>query len=471
MNDRDEVRRPLAHQRDSDGDGLSDREERRLGTDPGDPDTDHDGTGDGAEVRVGTDPLHTAPATRDALTEEVAGALGLDPRDSRVADAVVQVKKTMWHVEVRPQHEQRPHEIVVRPDPDAGLSLTERLEKDRLRELDKMLDDALAKAGITRRETLEGFVHKNTLQLGSIKAISTHRWDPKHLTSTTTTTIERADGSKSEAFRTVDFGRNSVTVGSTETASDGTVTHTGEEAPTEPSTASAWPTLFGVFKASSTSVDTTGGGEVVHRTWTGPDGETKLETWSDEPKADGSVTSHSMLYDDTGVIYQSDTTTHADGSSTTTSKSHVGETLDSTDTTSPHDDDDGGSDDGSDDGSDNGSGNGSGDGDTATALTAADDTGFQVDLSVLGRPTRRQMLGHTAPNGGGIEIVLNSDGTPAIRPPKSAGVTDPPQEGEIVIALRPLRRAGAGPEFGPQGPVVIDVTDFHPPTVDPFAHR
>lgn len=44
---------------DSDADGLTDAEERRLGTDPYDPDTDHDGLGDYQEVYVyGTDPLN-----------------------------------------------------------------------------------------------------------------------------------------------------------------------------------------------------------------------------------------------------------------------------------------------------------------------------------------------------------------------------------------------------------------------------
>ncbi len=42
---------------DSDGDGLSDDEERIIGTDPLNPDTDGDGLGDGIEVKMGLDPL------------------------------------------------------------------------------------------------------------------------------------------------------------------------------------------------------------------------------------------------------------------------------------------------------------------------------------------------------------------------------------------------------------------------------
>jgi len=41
---------------DRDGDGLSDRAEQRLGTDPDNPDTDGDGLTDGEEVALGTDP-------------------------------------------------------------------------------------------------------------------------------------------------------------------------------------------------------------------------------------------------------------------------------------------------------------------------------------------------------------------------------------------------------------------------------
>ena len=42
---------------DSDGDGLSDDEERSIGTDPLNPDTDGDGLGDGLERAAGLDPL------------------------------------------------------------------------------------------------------------------------------------------------------------------------------------------------------------------------------------------------------------------------------------------------------------------------------------------------------------------------------------------------------------------------------
>lgn len=42
---------------DSDGDVLSDAEERKLGTDPLNPDTDGDGYPDGLEVVLGSDPL------------------------------------------------------------------------------------------------------------------------------------------------------------------------------------------------------------------------------------------------------------------------------------------------------------------------------------------------------------------------------------------------------------------------------
>jgi hypothetical protein len=47
----------LAADRDSDNDGLTDTEERRIGTNPNRADTDGDGRSDGEEVRYGTNPL------------------------------------------------------------------------------------------------------------------------------------------------------------------------------------------------------------------------------------------------------------------------------------------------------------------------------------------------------------------------------------------------------------------------------
>ncbi len=84
---------------DSDGDGLSDAEELRLGTDPNNADTDGDGISDGQEVNVlGTDPMipdasgvpstGTAPADADAgsgsdaAPDDDAESGGEDPNDS-----------------------------------------------------------------------------------------------------------------------------------------------------------------------------------------------------------------------------------------------------------------------------------------------------------------------------------------------------------------------------------------------------
>ena len=56
-------------ERDSDGDGLTDKQELEIGTDPNNPDSDHDGLSDGEEVlRRNTDPLNP-DSDGDGLTD------------------------------------------------------------------------------------------------------------------------------------------------------------------------------------------------------------------------------------------------------------------------------------------------------------------------------------------------------------------------------------------------------------------
>ena len=66
---------------DSDGDGLTDEQERALGTDPHNRDTDGDGLSDGDEVnRYGTDPLK-ADTDGDGISDGDEIKHGLDPLD------------------------------------------------------------------------------------------------------------------------------------------------------------------------------------------------------------------------------------------------------------------------------------------------------------------------------------------------------------------------------------------------------
>ncbi len=67
---------------DSDGDGLKDGVEARLGTDPTNPDTDGDGIPDGAEVLTyGSDP-RSVNSDHDALNDTVEVKLGTNPASS-----------------------------------------------------------------------------------------------------------------------------------------------------------------------------------------------------------------------------------------------------------------------------------------------------------------------------------------------------------------------------------------------------
>ena len=75
---------------DSDGDGLTDDEERQIGTDPLNPDTDGDALGDGDEVKNrGTDPLNPDTDT-DLLADGEEVTRGTDPlRPDTDGDALI----------------------------------------------------------------------------------------------------------------------------------------------------------------------------------------------------------------------------------------------------------------------------------------------------------------------------------------------------------------------------------------------
>ena len=57
---------------DSDQDGLSDEEEKNIGTDPNKADTDGDSYSDGTEVRSGYDPLKPAPGDKLSTATTIA---------------------------------------------------------------------------------------------------------------------------------------------------------------------------------------------------------------------------------------------------------------------------------------------------------------------------------------------------------------------------------------------------------------
>lgn len=68
---------------DSDGDGLADEDELRIGTDPINPDTDGDGISDGVEVKMGTDPFTFDTINGCNATKDTDGD-GLFDCDERV---------------------------------------------------------------------------------------------------------------------------------------------------------------------------------------------------------------------------------------------------------------------------------------------------------------------------------------------------------------------------------------------------
>ncbi len=63
---------------DDDNDGVSDRDEKELGTNPKNADTDGDGLSDSAEIQIGTDPL-AYDSDGDGLDDQFEHAIGSNP--------------------------------------------------------------------------------------------------------------------------------------------------------------------------------------------------------------------------------------------------------------------------------------------------------------------------------------------------------------------------------------------------------
>ncbi len=63
---------------DSDGDGITDKDEETVGTDPTNPDSDEDGLSDGNELIIGTDP-NDADTDEDGLSDGDEVSQGTDP--------------------------------------------------------------------------------------------------------------------------------------------------------------------------------------------------------------------------------------------------------------------------------------------------------------------------------------------------------------------------------------------------------
>lgn len=79
ISDKDEIAQGTdPNNADTDGDGVNDGDERSLGTNPNNPDTDGDGINDGAEAALGTNPKN-ADTDGDGVSDGDEVAQGTDP--------------------------------------------------------------------------------------------------------------------------------------------------------------------------------------------------------------------------------------------------------------------------------------------------------------------------------------------------------------------------------------------------------
>ena len=85
----------LRQAHDADHDGLSDRSEKLVGTDPDRADSDGDGLGDGAEAGLGTDPTR-ADSDSDGLTDRLEVETGRDPLSAYVDRSGRTVRTAAW---------------------------------------------------------------------------------------------------------------------------------------------------------------------------------------------------------------------------------------------------------------------------------------------------------------------------------------------------------------------------------------
>lgn len=73
---------------DSDQDGLTDQEEKMIGTDPKNPDSDGDGYSDGKEVQSGYNPLKAAPGDRIFPAAKTSSQQGSQENETGTSDQI-----------------------------------------------------------------------------------------------------------------------------------------------------------------------------------------------------------------------------------------------------------------------------------------------------------------------------------------------------------------------------------------------